>query len=94
MSRRVSISAAFAFVMLSSLPSLPNDAKHVLGRGIASWYGAFHHGRQTAGGEIFDSAAMTPNCTLVRSDPMGDHQAPRARLLTMPLQEGSSRSEL
>ena len=59
MSRRVIISAAFAFVMLSSLPSLPNDAKHVLERGTASWYGAFHHGRQTANGEIFDSAAMT-----------------------------------
>jgi rare lipoprotein A len=61
MSRRVSISAtvAFAFLMLSSPRSLPKDAEHVLERGIASWYGAFHHGRQTANGEIFDSAAMT-----------------------------------
>ena len=27
--------------------------------GIASWYGAAHHGRRTASGEIFDMNAMT-----------------------------------
>ena len=27
--------------------------------GIASWYGAFHHGRPTANGEIFDMHALT-----------------------------------
>jgi peptidoglycan lytic transglycosylase len=27
--------------------------------GKASWYGAFHHGRRTASGEIFDMHALT-----------------------------------
>lgn len=27
--------------------------------GKASWYGAFHHGRRTASGEIFDMRALT-----------------------------------
>lgn len=27
--------------------------------GTASWYGAFHHGRRTASGEIFDMHALT-----------------------------------
>jgi rare lipoprotein A len=27
--------------------------------GNASWYGAFHHGRRTASGEIFDMRALT-----------------------------------
>ncbi len=28
-------------------------------RGIASWYGAQHHGRRTASGEVFDMNALT-----------------------------------
>ncbi len=27
--------------------------------GFASWYGAFHHGQQTASGETFDMGALT-----------------------------------
>jgi rare lipoprotein A len=27
--------------------------------GLASWYGEFHHGRQTASGEVFDMTQMT-----------------------------------
>jgi rare lipoprotein A len=27
--------------------------------GKASWYGAFHHGRRTASGEVFDMRALT-----------------------------------
>ena len=27
--------------------------------GMASWYGAFHHGRRTASGEVFDMHALT-----------------------------------
>jgi rare lipoprotein A len=28
-------------------------------RGVASWYGAQHHGRRTASGEVFDMNALT-----------------------------------
>jgi rare lipoprotein A len=27
--------------------------------GLASWYGEFHHGRQTASGEVFDMTQLT-----------------------------------
>ena len=27
--------------------------------GLASWYGEFHHGRQTASGEVFDMTGLT-----------------------------------
>ena len=27
--------------------------------GLASWYGEFHHGRQTASGEVFDMTRLT-----------------------------------
>ena len=36
--------------------------------GKASWYGAFHHGRRTASGEIFDMRALT---AAHRSLPLG-----------------------
>ena len=46
----------------SSPPTAPRpDAPHPPPRivGIASWYGAFHHGRRTASGEVFDMHART-----------------------------------
>jgi rare lipoprotein A len=35
----------------------PTARKSTVGK--ASWYGAFHHGRRTASGEIFDMHALT-----------------------------------
>jgi rare lipoprotein A len=61
MSSRVSLSSAVAFgvVILSSVAVPGSDGEPVLQRGVASWYGAFHHGRQTANGEIFDSTGLS-----------------------------------
>jgi rare lipoprotein A len=38
--------------------------------GLASWYGEFHHGRQTASGEIFDMTQLT---AAHRTLPLGTH---------------------
>jgi rare lipoprotein A len=42
-------------------PPLPREVPPARVRSIgkASWYGAFHHGRRTASGEIFDMHALT-----------------------------------
>jgi rare lipoprotein A len=46
--------------MMSSLtPALGREGERVVQRGKASWYGAFHHGRPTASGEIFNQNALT-----------------------------------
>jgi rare lipoprotein A len=38
----------------------PSPARHVRARvDLASWYGAWHHGRPTASGEAFDMSALT-----------------------------------
>lgn len=42
----------------ASAPARPGAATRAE-EGIASWYGAAHHGRRTASGEIFDMNAMT-----------------------------------
>ena len=41
---------------VASAPAAPPSVSVV---GKASWYGAFHHGRRTASGEIFDMRALT-----------------------------------
>jgi rare lipoprotein A (peptidoglycan hydrolase) len=40
-------------------PELPNVEAPASQFGIASWYGEWHHGRETATGEAFDMWAMT-----------------------------------
>jgi rare lipoprotein A len=59
--RRGAASAATALgLMMSSLtPALGSEGERVWQRGKASWYGAFHHGRRTASGEIFNQNALT-----------------------------------
>jgi rare lipoprotein A len=39
--------------------SLGDEHASGVQRGLASWYGALHHGRRTASGEIFDQNALT-----------------------------------
>jgi rare lipoprotein A len=46
-------------MMWSLTPALSSEGGRVLQRGKASWYGAFHHGRRTASGEIFNQNALT-----------------------------------
>jgi rare lipoprotein A len=52
--------AVTASVGLADAPSALS-AEHARGvqRGKASWYGAGHHGRRTASGEVFNSNGMT-----------------------------------
>jgi rare lipoprotein A len=59
--RTLAASAATVLgLMMSSLaPALGSDGVRVVQRGKASWYGAFHHGRRTASGEIFNQNALT-----------------------------------
>ena len=40
-----------------TLPALPPSP--IIGSGLASWYGAKHHGKRTASGEIFDQKKFT-----------------------------------
>ncbi len=41
-------------------PTLPTPAPAaIIGTGLASWYGAKHHGKRTASGEIFDQNKFT-----------------------------------
>lgn len=41
-------------------PTLPAPAPStIIGTGLASWYGAKHHGKRTASGEIFDQRKFT-----------------------------------
>ena len=49
-------------------PARPRPSEPVAIVGKASWYGAFHHGRRTASGEIFDMRALT---AAHRSLPLG-----------------------
>lgn len=57
--------AAFAGALLLALSFSLMDASEACAKkvfkqsGIASWYGAWHHGRKTANGEAFDMFAMT-----------------------------------
>jgi rare lipoprotein A len=44
---------------LGSSSAIAFDSKSEGHRGLASWYGAFHHGRRTASGERFDQHALT-----------------------------------
>jgi len=46
-------------MMASLTPALASEGERVVQRGKASWYGAFHHGRRTASGEIFNQNALT-----------------------------------
>jgi rare lipoprotein A len=59
--RTLAASAATALgLMMSSLtPAFGSEVERVAQRGKASWYGAFHHGRRTASGEIFNQNALT-----------------------------------
>jgi len=59
--RALAASAATALgLMMSSLtPALGSEGERVVQRGKASWYGAFHHGRRTASGEIFNQNVLT-----------------------------------
>ncbi len=44
----------------SPAPTLPTvTSSTVIGTGLASWYGARHHGKRTASGEIFDQNKFT-----------------------------------
>jgi rare lipoprotein A len=44
----------------ASLPTLPTPTPStIIGTGLASWYGAKHHGKRTASGEIFDQNKFT-----------------------------------
>jgi rare lipoprotein A (peptidoglycan hydrolase) len=44
----------------SPAPTLPTPAPStIIGTGLASWYGARHHGKRTASGEIFDQNKFT-----------------------------------
>jgi rare lipoprotein A len=43
----------------SGLPQPPADLQRFRQRGLASWYGWPHHGRQTASGEIYDMNELT-----------------------------------
>lgn len=44
---------------ITSARGIPTDDRPVLGRGLASWYGAQLHRRRTASGERFDMHALT-----------------------------------
>ena len=54
-----SAATALGLMMWSLTPVLSSEGERVLQRGKASWYGAFHHGRRTASGEIFNQNALT-----------------------------------
>ena len=54
-----SAATALVLMMWSLTPALSSEGGRVLQRGKASWYGAFHHGRRTASGEIFNQNALT-----------------------------------
>ena len=57
--RAASAATALGLMMASLTPALPSEGERVVQRGKASWYGAFHHGRRTASGEIFNQNALT-----------------------------------
>lgn len=63
LARAAALAAATLIAALAagcaSAPSRPGGAGTRAEVGIASWYGAAHHGRRTASGEIFDMNAMT-----------------------------------
>ncbi len=60
----LALAAALAGCASGPAPS-PGDGGGVasggreIERGVASWYGAQHHGRRTASGEVFDMNALT-----------------------------------
>src|SRR5262245_31404459 len=64
--------ALSGMLMLALAGSAAAEGKHVTSRavqtGTASWYGAFHDGRKTASGEIYDMHRMT---AAHRSLPLG-----------------------
>ena len=70
--RAASAATALGLMMASLTPALASEGERVVQRGKASWYGAFHHGRRTASGEIFNQNALT---AAHRSLPFG-HEAP------------------
>jgi len=44
----------------SPAPTLPSvSPSTIIGTGLASWYGAKHHGKRTASGEIFEQNKLT-----------------------------------
>ena len=45
--------------LLNTPSALAKDAPRFKQSGVASWYGAWHHGKVTANGEAFDMFAMT-----------------------------------
>jgi rare lipoprotein A len=51
--------AVTASVGLADAPSALAEHARGVQRGKASWYGAGHHGRRTASGEVFSSNGMT-----------------------------------
>ena len=57
--RAASAATALGLMMASLTPALASEGERVVQRGKASWYGAFHHGRRTASGEIFNQNALT-----------------------------------
>jgi rare lipoprotein A len=57
--RAASAATALGLMMSSLTPVLGREGERVVQRGKASWYGAFHHGRRTASGEIFNQNALT-----------------------------------
>src|SRR5215203_5946247 len=57
--RTASAATALGLMMSSLTPALGSESERVVQRGKASWYGAFHHGRRTASGEIFNQNALT-----------------------------------
>jgi len=57
--RAASAATALGLMMASLTPALGSEGERVVQRGKASWYGAFHHGRRTASGEIFNQNALT-----------------------------------
>ena len=82
--RTASAATALGLMMSSLTPALGSESERVVQRGKASWYGAFHHGRRTASGEIFNQNALT---AAHRSLPFGtrlrvtNHQTARSTVV-------------
>ena len=70
--RAASAATALGLMMASLTPALASEGERVVQRGKASWYGAFHHGRRTASGEIFNQNALTRGAP----EPPVRHEAP------------------
>jgi hypothetical protein len=56
---RLMVLAIVLSVLASMRPAAAVDEASYAEIGIASWYGAWHHGKRTANGELFDMAKLT-----------------------------------